>query len=68
MAKKRNSIELLEANITYTLERNLYKIICFFPLKMSVDVMVYEDGAKAKIKNIPFAHLPKQIKKIIKPN
>jgi hypothetical protein len=35
---------------------------------MTVDVMVFEDGLKEGVKTIPFAHLPKEIKRIIKPN
>ena len=50
------------------MERNLYQAIRFFPSKMTVDVMVYEEGVKEGIKTLPFAHLPKEIKKIIKPN
>ncbi|PNV84102.1 MAG: hypothetical protein C0627_02815 [Sulfurimonas sp.] len=66
MAKHKKSIELV--NVSFTHERNSYTVLRFFPLKMSVDVMAYEDGVKAGVKNIPFAHLPKEIKKIIKPN
>lgn len=66
MAKHKKSIEL--QNLSFAHERNFYTVLRFFPLKMSVDVMVYEDGVKAGVKNIPFAHLPKEIKKIIKPN
>ncbi|MDP2893862.1 MAG: hypothetical protein Q8N78_05775 [Sulfurimonas sp.] len=68
MAKNKKSIELLDSKISFTLERNLYNVIRFFPTKMTVDVMIFEDGVKEGIKTIPFAHLPKEIKKIIKPN
>lgn len=68
MAKNRKSIELLNKNISFILERTSYNVIRFYPQKMSVDVMVFENGIKDGIKNIPFAHLPKEIKKIIKPN
>jgi hypothetical protein len=68
MAKNKKSIELMNSKISFTLERNLYNVIRFFPTKMTVDVMIFEDGVKEGIKTIPFAHLPKEIKKIIKPN
>jgi hypothetical protein len=68
MAKNKKSIELLDSKISFTLERTLYNVIRFFPSKMTVDVMIFEDGVKEGIKTIPFAHLPKEIKKIIKPN
>jgi hypothetical protein len=35
---------------------------------MTLDVMVFEDGKKQGMQNIPFAHLPKNAKKIIKAN
>ena len=68
MAKDKKSIELMNSKISFTLERNLYNVIRFFPTKMTVDVMIFEDGVKEGVKTIPFAHLPKEIKKIIKPN
>lgn len=68
MAKKRKSIELFEKKISFTLEKTSYNVIRFFPEKMSVDVAVFENGSKEGIRNIPFAHLPRDIKKIIKPN
>ncbi|MFA5235162.1 MAG: hypothetical protein WC390_12255 [Sulfurimonas sp.] len=68
MAKDKKSIELSDKKISFTLERVLYNVIRFFPTKMTVDVMVFEDGVKEGVKTIPFAHLPKEIKKIIKPN
>ncbi|MBS4067036.1 MAG: hypothetical protein WC279_14350 [Sulfurimonas sp.] len=68
MAKNKKSIELMNSKISFTLERTLYNVIRFFPTKMTVDVMIFEDGVKEGIKTIPFAHLPKEIKKIIKPN
>lgn len=68
MAKNKKSIELLDKKISFILERTSYDVIRFYPQKMSVDVMVFENGVKDGVKNIPFAHLPKEIKKIIKPN
>ncbi|OHD97137.1 MAG: hypothetical protein A3E21_00080 [Sulfurimonas sp. RIFCSPHIGHO2_12_FULL_36_9] len=68
MAKEKKSIELSDKKISFNLERVSYNVIRFFPTKMTVDVMVFEDGIKDGVKTIPFAHLPKEIKKIIKPN
>lgn len=68
MAKEKKSIELSDKKISFNLERVLYNVIRFYPTKMTVDVMVFEDGIKEGVKTIPFAHLPKEIKKIIKPN
>jgi len=68
MAKNKKSIELSDNKISFIFERNSYSVIRFFPTKMTVEVMVFEDGVKQGVKTIPFAHLPKEIKKIIKPN
>lgn len=68
MAKVKKSIDLLEKNISFMLERNLYRVLRFYPLKMTVDVMVCENGMQTGIKTLPFAHLPREIKKTIKPN
>lgn len=68
MAKDKKSIDLLEKKISFMMERDLYKVIRFYPIKMTLDVMVYEGGMQAGIKTLPFAHLPREIKKIIKPN
>ncbi len=69
MAKKKKSIELSAQNIKFQIEKLSYKAIRFYPSQMTVDVMVHaEDGTKAGMQNIPFAHIPKEIKKLIKPN
>ncbi len=68
MAKNKKSVELADKEISFVLERVSYNVIRFYPTKMTVDVMVFEDGVKEGMKTLPFAHLPKEIKKIIKPN
>ncbi len=69
MAKKKKSIELSDKKITFSIERMSYKAIRYYPTAMSLDVMVHdEDGIKKGMQNIPFAHIPKEIKKLIKPN
>jgi len=68
MAKKKKSIELTAQDISFTEKDTLYKLMRFYPDKMTLDTMVYEDGKKQGMRNIPFAHLPKELKKKIKPN
>ncbi len=69
MAKKKKSIELSDKKISFIRERVLYKVIRFYPTAMSMDVMVEdEDGTKRGMQNIPYAHAPKDVKKLIKPN
>ena len=68
MAKKKQSIELTKQNISFQEKDTLYKLVRFYPDKMTIDTMVSENGVKQGMRNLPFAHLPKEIKKIIKPN
>ena len=68
MAKKKKSVELSSQNITFEIETRSYKVIRFYPSQMTLDVMVFDDGVKQGQQNIPFAHIPKEIKKLIKPN
>ena len=68
MAKKKKSIELSNKKISFIREDITYKVIRFYPSAMSLDVMVEEDGVKKGMQNIPYAHAPKDIKKLIKPN
>lgn len=67
--KKKKSVELSEKKITFNVEKRFYKAIRYYPTAMSLDVMeLSEDGKKLGTSNIPFAHIPKEIKKMIKPN
>ena len=68
MAKKKKSIELSDKKISFEMEKVSYRVIRFFPSQMTLDVMVYENDEKVGVRNIPFAHIPKEIKKIIKAN
>ena len=67
--KKKKSIELSDKKIKFMVEKLSYKAIRYYPTAMSLDVMEFDkDGKKVGMRNIPFAHVPKDIKKIIKPN
>ena len=69
MAKKKKSVELSSKNINFDIEKISYKVIRFYPSAMTIDVIVLdENNQKIGMQNIPFAHIPKEIKKIIKPN
>ena len=70
MAKnKKKSVELTDKKISFIREMVSYKVIRFYPTAMSLDVMVTdEDGVKKGMQNIPYAHAPKDVKKLIKPN
>jgi len=69
MAKKKKSVELSDKKIKFSVEKISYRAIRYYPTAMSLDVMAFdENGEKLGMRNIPFAHVPKEIKKIIKPN
>jgi len=70
MAKnKKKVINLSDQNITYNEKERHFKLISFNPNTMEVEVSVSEEAEKLKkVMKLPFAHLPKELKKLIKPN
>ncbi len=68
MAKKKKIIDLKNKNLSFCENGIEYKLLRFKAENMTLDVIRYEDGQKVDEFNIPFAHLPKSLKKIIKPN
>ena len=68
MAKKKKICDLSKKNIEYVQDNINYKISHFNPEYMTVHVIKFEGNEKQEIVDMPFAHLPKAIKKIIKPN
>lgn len=67
--KKKKSIELSDKKINFMIERTSYKALRYFPTAMTLDVMVTdENGEKLGMQTLAFAHIPKEIKKLIKPN
>ena len=67
MAKKKKSIDLTLQEIVFDIEQEHCKAIRFYPSNMTVDLICFTDGGKKEQRNVAFAHLPKNIKKIIKP-
>ncbi|MBA1432558.1 MAG: hypothetical protein FAF04_02925 [Epsilonproteobacteria bacterium] len=68
MAKKKKAVALTQKKLEFTENEITYKLIRFKPENMTLDVIRYEKGEKLGEFNIPFAHLPKTLKKVIKPN
>jgi hypothetical protein len=64
MAKKA-TISFHKDNIIFEKENNSYKVVQFYPATMEVQI---QEIQSKKISRWPFAHLPKNIKKQIKPN
>ena len=68
MAKKKKSIELTQKKLSFVDKGITYKLIRFKPENMTVDVVRYEGEKRLDSFNIPFAHLPRELKKIVKPS
>lgn len=67
--KKKKSIELSDQKIKFNIEKRFFKVIRYYPTAMNVDVMEFtEDGKKVGMINLAFAHIPKDVKKQVKPN
>ena len=50
-------------------EKISYKVLRYFPTAMTIDVMVTDEhGEKLGMQSLAFAHIPKEVKKLIKPN
>ena len=67
MAKKKHIIDLKAKNLTFDLERLNYHVQNYDPNTMTVNVIVFENNIKQGSQELPFAHLPKKIKKLINP-
>ena len=68
MIKKKFNEDLRSKNIEFEMLNQKYKAIRFYQAKMTLDVMLIDDVQKQGIINVPFAHLPKATKKLLKPN
>ena len=68
MAKKKKSIELTQKKLSFVDKGITYRLIRFKPENMTVDVIRYEGETKLDSYNIPFAHLPRELKRKVKPS
>lgn len=68
MAKnKKPVINVSAQNISFIEKERHIKIISFNPNSMEVEVSVTEEGENKKIMKLPLGHIPKEIKKLIRP-
>lgn len=67
MATKKSIVNLVNQNITMSLQNIEYKLLSFNPSKMTLSITPVEDDVEG-LSEIPFAHIPKELKKRIKPN
>jgi len=64
--KKKPCVNLSAKNIVFDQDDLMKKVILFDPNKMTVNLSVREDGKNNIIETLPYAHLPKAIKKLVK--
>jgi len=68
VAKKKRLLNLKADNIEFTLNNVCYKLESFNPNSMTLTLLRLEAEEATTVRDFPFAHLPKEIKKIVKPN
>ena len=64
MAKKSKFIDLKKKNIQYEQDNTLFTLYSYNQINMTVNLF---SAADQQVIEIPFAHLPKKMKKIINP-
>lgn len=66
MAKKKKSVDYSSEEIVFELEKRQEKLMRFNPNLQEVELKCLDEGAKGT-HTVAFAHLPKEIKQLIKP-
>jgi len=68
MAKKKETLNLLDKNIQFSQNQQHFQLLSLNLNSMNVEVIeIVEEGKKKKVRKMPFGHLPKEIKKLIRP-
>ena len=66
MAKKKKTIDFSSQNISFREKELEIKVLSLNLNSMDVEIVVFENEKKS-VKKMPFAHLPKEIKKVLRP-
>ena len=64
MAKKKPVESFAEADIVFEHEKKKYRLLRLDPNSMNVAILSLDDGEE---RTLPFAHLPKSVKKQLRP-
>ena len=67
MARKKQNINLKSLELKFVYNGAIYRPITFNPTKMSIEAVVLSNNQQLTKQSIPFAHLPKNLKRIINP-
>jgi hypothetical protein len=69
VGKKKPVVDLTDRELDFMIGDTVAKLIAFDPNTMTLQVNLHEAGQPVKTDRVfPFAHLPKALKKTIKPN
>jgi hypothetical protein len=66
MAKKKKTVDFSNQNIIFISKEETIKVLSLNLNSMDVEVLIVYNEKK-RVQKMPFAHLPKEIKKIIRP-
>ena len=66
MAKKKKTLDFSSQDITFKIKEQSFKVLSLNLNSMDIEVIEYE-GSKKKVTKMPFAQLPKDIKKLLRP-
>jgi len=66
MAKKKETLDFSSENIGFKIKEQKVKVLSLNLNSMNVEVIVTE-MEKKKVRKMPFAQLPKEIKKMLRP-
>lgn len=66
MAKKKKSVDYSKENLIFTMDLKKEKLMRYMPELQAVELKCMESGSKGT-HEVAFAHLPKEIKQILKP-
>ena len=66
MGKKKQTLDFSSQDITFKIKEQSFKVLSLNLNSMDIEVIEYEETRK-KVAKIPFAQLPKDIKKLLRP-
>ncbi len=67
MAKKAKVIDLKSKGLEFEQNGFSHKLLSFKVNEQNLEVATYEDGKFIKNETIAFAHIPKNLKRLVKP-
>ncbi len=66
MARKKQTLDFSNQEIIFKIKEQEMKVLSLNQNTMDIEVIEYE-GERKKVRKMPFAQLPKEIKKLLRP-